>query len=202
MPGATGVVQEDGVPAGALFEPALAVLHGPRESAGAMAEHLRLDQIPRHGRKVDGMERACQRFGEPLPLLIEGDVSRKPDRRRDEFLPGSRGAEDQRRDVVHPVIEERAVKLQFMRENRVPDLGPQTSHRIGVSPHQLEDQVEAAKELKIDRERMGRFVKELRQFASQGRPFAEVLAEIPIRRHSALSVACFEDRLPAFEMSE
>src|SRR5207302_2774531 len=98
------LVEEDRAEGWADLQPALAVLHGTRERAAAVAEQFRLDERRRQRRRVERVERARIVLRERLPLWVEWDVARQPDGARHQLLARARRPADERRHVAHTLV--------------------------------------------------------------------------------------------------
>src|SRR5205809_226440 len=123
--GVADLVQEDRPEGLAGLEPAGAVLERAREGAAAVAEELRLDEGGREGGEVERVEEVAESRREALRARVEGDVAREADGARDHLLARPRRADDQRGDVVHPLVERPPVAAHVVREDRLPDGGAQ-----------------------------------------------------------------------------
>ena len=89
----------------------------------------------------------CGRSGETLAPLVERDVARVGDRARHQLFARSGRAGDQRRDVAHARPERTAIAADVVREDRLPDRGPQRGHGTRAADDVAEDLMKGAAHL-------------------------------------------------------
>src|SRR2546421_947049 len=124
------------------------MLDGTGERALAMSEELRLDQRLGELRKIDRNE-ALGEIGCEAALVgqVRNEL-RASDRRRSGTFAGAGLAEEQGREVLHPVPERRVVSAHVVREHVVPQRLAQPLHRLAFSGERAVDEVESAPQLK------------------------------------------------------
>ena len=146
------LVEEQRAVLAAALEHAGVVVDGAGERALAVAEQLRLDQVLRELRQVDGEEGLGEAGGE-APLRREvRDERRAPDRRRRLPLAGAGLAQQQRGEILHPVPQRRLEAAHVVREDVVPQRLAQAAHRFAAPGERAVDEIEAAPQLVVERE--------------------------------------------------
>ena len=140
----------------AALEDALVVIDRAGERTFAMAEKLRLDEVLRKLRQVDGNEAVDEVGGEaPLVRQIRNEF-RAADRRGRRTLPGTGLAEKQRREVLHLVPERRFVAAHVVGEHVVPKRLAQALHRLATAGERATYEIERTPQLEEEREESSR----------------------------------------------
>ena len=135
----SNLVEQQGPVGSTGLQPAHPGPRGPRERAAGMAEQFRLDHSPRESRDVDGPIQLFRSGGEPAVGGVERNGPGEANRPGHQFFSAATGTRHQRGNLVEHRSQPPAITLKVVREDRLPDPGPQGGGGLRLPHHAVED---------------------------------------------------------------